>query len=65
MKNYFISYVLQEPGEQDIFGNSIVTMVTKINKNNKDELQSKLQDTIRNAYELKNKHLIILNIVKL
>ncbi len=62
MKKYFISYVLQEEGKQDIFGNADISIRGKINTR---ELQEMLSNEIKNKLFEKTRRLIILNIVKL
>ena len=64
MKQYFISYVLQEEGKQDIFGECCLTISGKlIFSKLKEVLKTEVESKIQN--KLPNRKLIILNIVKL
>lgn len=62
MKKYFISYVLQEEGKQDIFGNADMSIHGKIDTR---KLQEVLSNEIKNKLLEKTRRLIVLNIVKL
>lgn len=65
VNKYFISYVLQEAGKQDIFGNGSVSVSGKIK--DYQEIESKLEAYVKNELgsTIKDRRLIILNIVKL
>lgn len=64
VNKYFISFVLQEPGMQDIFGNGSVSVSGKLK--DYQEVQSKLEAYMKDKEgDIKNRKLIILNIVKL
>jgi len=64
MKNYFVSYVLQEEGKQDIYGNATVQISGRVDT---QKLQNKLQEEskLKLRVDERSRKLILLNIVKL